>query len=43
MKKLQQGNGKWTTSKEILGWLFDGINRCISLPSEKATKILTTL
>ncbi len=43
MKKLQLGDRRWTSSKEILGWLFDDINRCISLPPEKATKILTIL
>ncbi len=43
IKKLQQGDGRWSTSKEILGWFFDGITRCMSLPSTKVTKIMSIL
>jgi len=34
IKKLQQGDGQWDTQTEILGWLFDGITKCMKLPSE---------
>jgi len=43
IKKLQQGNGLWSMWKEILGWLFDGITRCMQLPPDKVTKITTQL
>jgi len=39
IKKLKQGDGMWDTRKEILGWLFDGVTRCISLPENKASNI----
>jgi len=35
LKKLAQGDGLWASQKEILGWLFDGLARTISLPTEK--------
>jgi len=34
-----QGDGLWTTSKEILGWMFDGLARCITLPPTKVDKL----
>jgi len=40
---LQQGDGLWSTKKEILGWVFDGVSKCLSLPIEKVDKIKTTL
>jgi len=43
LKKLMNGDGLWATSKEILGWIFDGINRCILLPPPKVTKLLREL
>jgi len=39
VKKLRQGDGMWSTKKEILGWVFDGVSKCLSLPSEKVEKI----
>jgi len=43
VKKLKQGDGLWSTKKEILGWLFDGSTRCINLPTDKVEKILKSL
>jgi hypothetical protein len=39
LKKLQEGEGIWAFRKEILGWIFDGINRTIELPPNKLQKI----
>ena len=39
MKKLLEGKGLWETQKELLGWVFDGITRCIELPEEKVKQI----
>jgi len=38
VKKLKQGDGLWQTQKEILGWLFDGVTKCMQLPTEKVIK-----
>jgi len=35
VRKLWQGNGLQSTKKEILGWLFDGVLWCLSLPIGK--------
>jgi hypothetical protein len=35
MKKLLEGDRLWDTRKEILGWVFDSIHRCIELPADK--------
>ena len=43
MKKLLQGDGLWATRKELLGWVFDGIKRCIELPPEKHDRIQSEL
>ena len=42
-KKLDQGDGVWDTKKEILGWIFDGVSKCISLPKDKVSKISDAL
>jgi hypothetical protein len=42
-KKLEQGDGRWATRKEILGWIFDGQNRTIELPTDKVDKITAEL
>jgi hypothetical protein len=34
-KKLKQGDGIWSTSKEILGWEFNGDDYTICLPAQK--------
>jgi len=39
LKKLKQGDGRWDTQKEILGWLFDGLTKCMQLPPAKVLKI----
>ena len=38
-KKLAQGEGTWTTTKEILGWLVDGAKFTIQLTPDKCKKI----
>ena len=38
-KKLNQGDGTWSTSKEILGWEFDGEAYTIRLPHTKCRDI----
>jgi hypothetical protein len=43
LKKLTQGDGVWATRKELLGWVFDGITRCIELPEDRATKLRSEL
>jgi len=43
VKKLKQGGGWWDTQKEILGWLFDGITKCLQLPVDKVSKLWTSL
>ena len=43
VKKLLQKEGLWEHRKEVLGWIFDGITKCIELPETKATKILQQL
>lgn len=39
LKKLEI----WEVRKEILGWIFDGIHRCIKLPSDKVDRLLDEL
>ncbi len=34
-KKLKQGDGMWSTNKEILGWLFDGVHPAANRKSNK--------
>ena len=38
-KKMDQGDGTWSTTKEILGWLVDGANFTIQLTPDKFEKI----
>jgi hypothetical protein len=38
-KKMQQGDGQWSHTKEILGWIFNGSDYTIELPPNKAKKI----
>ena len=39
IQKILKGEGVWSTSKEILGWMFDGITRCIAMPPDKHAKL----
>lgn len=39
VKKLDQGEGLWHFEKEILGWLFNGVDYTITLPPEKLEKV----
>ena len=36
---MDQGDGTWSTTKEILGWLVDGANITIQLMPDKCEKI----
>jgi len=43
LNKLKQGDSCWDTQKEILGWLFDGLTKCMQLPPAKVKKIQKTI
>lgn len=43
LQKLMQGDGIWDVRKEILGWVFDGVRRCIELPQAKVESLLAEL
>ena len=40
VKKLEQGDGLWKYRKTVLGWIFDGLSRCLSLPKERVEEIM---
>jgi hypothetical protein len=42
-KKLDRGDGQWHFQKVLLGILFDGDARTVSLPEDKARKYLSAL
>ncbi|HEY9816807.1 MAG TPA: hypothetical protein V6D20_13560 [Candidatus Obscuribacterales bacterium] len=42
-KLVLDQEGVWAVRKEILGWLMDGINRTIQLPTKKVDKIQETI
>ena len=42
-KKLYQGEGTWSTQKEILGWIVDSTNFTIQLCPSKCNKMATEL
>ena len=42
-KKLDDGDGQWASRKEILGWIFDGVTRCIELTTERQKTIDTEI
>ena len=37
-KKLEKGDAKWQWEKELLGFLFNGLQRTVQLPKDKAEK-----
>jgi hypothetical protein len=39
-KKLAQGDARWATTKEILGYWLDGVNRTIQLPPKRADDLI---
>eukprot|EP00536_Pseudo-nitzschia_multiseries_P018339 jgi/Psemu1/55134/gm1.55134_g len=39
LKKMRQGDARWTTKKVILGWLIDSINKTISLPPHRVARL----
>ena len=41
-KKLQEGEGTWSTTKELLGWIIDGENYTVHLDQSRC-KAITTL
>jgi hypothetical protein len=44
LKKLvTEGEGVWDARKEILGWIFDGIQRTMELPERKVESLRTTV
>ena len=43
IKKLNQGDGRWDNEKEILGWIFNGKEYSIKLPSTKIETLRTIL
>jgi hypothetical protein len=42
-KLITEGEGLWDTVKEILGWIFNGLERTIQLPSKKVTSLRETI
>ena len=40
MKKLLKGDGQWSTTKELLGWLVDTVAKTVSLTTRKGSKLL---
>ena len=42
-KKLKKGNACWTTSKIILGWLIDTVDKTIRLPEDRGDRLLEIL
>ena len=42
-KKLQNGDGNWSTRKVLLGWLIDTVANTLSLPPHRAQRLLDIL
>ena len=40
-KKLAQGDGNFASTKELIGFLFDGVKRTVRLPAAKAKAYIT--
>jgi hypothetical protein len=43
LKKLQKGDARWSPTKEILGFLFDGHGKTVQLPEDKSAEILVEI
>ena len=43
VKKLRKGDARWTTSKIVLGWLLDTLQKTLSLPDHRAERLLQIL
>ena len=43
VKKLRKGNARWMTSKIILGWLLDTLQKTLSLPDHRPELLLEIL
>ena len=43
VKKMDKGEAQWDVVKEVLGWICDGKEKTICLPSEKVNKIVKAL
>ena len=41
--KLEDGDGFWEYRKVILGWIFDGLSRCVSLPQITIDKMMVEM
>ena len=39
IKKLKKGDGTWATSKVVLGWLIDTLERAITLPEHRVARL----
>ena len=42
-KKLEAGDGTWATTKELLGWIVDGVNYTVHLSPCRCKKITTLI
>jgi hypothetical protein len=42
-KLITEGEGIWDTVKEILGWIFNGLERTIQLPPRKVASLRETI
>ena len=38
-KKLTNDEGRWASTKEILGWIVDGLNFTVQMTQEKCLKV----
>ena len=43
IKKIEKGEGKWEFIKEILGWMINGLDYTIQLPTAKSDKLVKQL
>ena len=42
-KKLNEGEGTWDTTKELLGWIVDGANYTVHLAPERCKAIISLI